>query len=82
MVYRGGGAFLTRRPVCQRQTLCHWSFRNGLARSDSHSETPHSVIKEPGITLSNPTLVVLAVVVLVFIVLVAVVVIFIVLYSS
>ena len=23
---------------------------------DSHSETPHSVIKEPGITLSNPKL--------------------------
>lgn len=36
---------------------CHRSFRIvGHAQSDSHGETPNSVIKKPGITLSNTSL--------------------------
>lgn len=49
-----GRAQSTVWPVCHRQMLCHWSVQNWSRQGNSHSETRHSVIKEPGITLSNP----------------------------
>ena len=51
---QGAGPCGTVRPFCQGQKWCNWSFRSRSRRGDSHSETPHSVIKTPGITLSNP----------------------------
>lgn len=44
----------TVQPVCHWQTWCRLCFHSPFSRSDSRSEIPHSVIKEPGIRLNKP----------------------------